>query len=661
MARNWRCLVAVALATGALIMSACSSDSTPTPPPGPAVGPTYVYGQVESPLATALIQAFSPVDWNGQTDGPVLISADKLFSLTEDQKTALRVVLQDGHAVLVTDVTQEQLQTAHDLIAAKVPSIDIDTSTGPAMLYVFAYPNGKLRTLAIRDIPRGYDQSQTDEHFNLNAQKVIEWYQAHVRGTYEADTGMNALVTALEGETNYNILGTKDTDFPWMHTQQDTMAVYYSNRCGTITSCSNVAHTNIYSWAVHNPWPLTDQPSDFLIARVTGSLDVSRCAITMGSTDRFAGFWLQEANMSAHVANSGLLSKVSVLDYAPIATNPDITQTKGVTWSFGGSGTIGGSMGFSGAKPTAEVNKSLGFSFGVSYSNETTFQYKALATIPKMGDLNDPTKVMWSYNGAHFVYSNLEPGNHACGGPGFKKDVLPPIMYAGTFTPSQDFIWALKPEVRSSLGVAADGYTYVPVQVDTSLLMGWAFWQPTSGYCDKSGATGAHYNLNNRSADIVGLTYTQPLNTSPNNGALFAGDALNFDWGCGTTTKWGTVPLGDKNKSENTVVGVAYPFKTMSVGLPLAPDPRAMTLTSIEPTSGPQGTVITLRGKALNTATTTNVGGQPPNSQSMEYIGAEAVIKVTAPMRVSTSPINVAISVSNAVVTTDSFNFLYTN
>jgi len=87
-----------------------------------------------------------------------------------------------------------------------------------------------------------------------------------------------------------------------------------------------------------------------------------------------------------------------------------------------------------------------------------------------------------------------------------------------------------------------------------------------------------------------------------------------------------------------------------------------MTLTSISPTSGPQGTVVTLRGKSLNTATSVNFGGQPASSVSMEWpLGEDPVIKVTAPMRISPQELPVKVSVQNAVVTSADFLFNYTN
>ena len=159
----------------------------------------------------------------------------------------------------------------------------------------------------------------------------------------------------------------------------------------------------------------------------------------------------------------------------------------------------------------------------------------------------------------------------------------------------------------------------------------------------------------------MGLTLQQPPGASSHNS--WHSDGLAFDPGCGTATNFGTIPLGDpaSGKQDGTNVGPPFDFGTMSVSLPLAPDPRPMTLTSISPTSGNQGTVVTLRGTSLNTATSVSFGGQPA-ATSMEWLpGQEPVLKATAPMRISPQGLPVRVSVQNAVVTTADFQFTYTD
>ena len=59
---------------------------------------------------------------------------------------------------------------------------------------------------------------------------------------------------------------------------------------------------------------------------------------------------------------------------------------------------------------------------------------------------------------------------------------------------SQEWVWALKPEVRAALPVV-DGYAYLPVQFNLSMLLGWAFYWEAIGYCNQSGSLGDFFHL----------------------------------------------------------------------------------------------------------------------------------------------------------------------
>jgi hypothetical protein len=329
-----------------------------------------------------------------------------------------------------------------------------------------------------------------------------------------------------------------------------------------------------------------------------------------------------------------------------------------VTFSLTGSGTIGGS-----AEKGAEG--SVGFSAGVSYSNTSTISLPTIVVTPKIPDLVNPTKALWTYDSWNHVNSNIKPFNHACGGPGLDvgKALLTNI-YGGTFSPNQEWVWSFKPEVRAKLPIA-NGFSMLPVEFDASMLLGWAYFWQAIDYCDTSaanGALGVHFHLGGKYPDVVGTTLAQPSGTSSQNSYHSAG--LAFDPGCGTEVNFGTIPLGDisNGKQDGTNVGPPFRFGTIRVDLPLAADPNPMTLTSIEPTSGLQGQVITLRGTSLNTATSVNFGGQPAPSWSMQWDpGQEPVLKVPAPMRIVPTGIPVQVSVSNAVKTTQDFTFTYTN
>jgi hypothetical protein len=606
---------------------------------------SYEYGKFDSALAKHLEKVFHPKKWRGETDGPVLLDAGSLPALSDDQKDALRTVLKNGHAILATGVTQEQLERLHAINASSA-AISLEN---PAELYVLAAPQGRLRMLAIRSVPT-FDPSPDDEvRKEAHAEMVLDWFRAHVRQTFES--GMASMVSAaVEGSADYNTLGSDANEFPWSHTDIFSMEAFYSNHCGAKQKCVDTFQVTTYSWAVHSPISVVDQPGDYVLVSMSAIVNTAGCKLSIGKNNRFAGYWLRQAKVSASVPDAALIPGVKVLagKTAPQAVIPDVQYSTGVTWNFGGSGTIGSSAGFSGGEPSAEVSRSLGFSAGVSYSNTKTYQAKAITVQPQISaDPANPTKIGWIYDSWNHVSQNIKPANHACGGPGLLVTAaLPTVIYGSSFEPSQEWVWAVQPEVRSALPLNRDGVPVLPVEVDLSMLLGWAYyWDITQ--CNYSASLGT-FDIGKK-IDIVGDVAGDPSN------------GLVFDSGCGTQTNFGTIPLN------GTPYGFTYPLS-----LPLAPDPRPMELTSIEPNHGPAGTTVTLRGIDLQTAHSVSFGGLTPITKSMDWPEGidpatnkryEAYITVTAPPLIPNVPgTKAAVSVSNAVKTsggTAEFVFTY--
>ncbi len=632
---------------------------------------SYEHGKPGGALVKQLEKLFHPKKWRGETDGPVLMDAESLPALSDSERIALRTVLKEGHAILVTGVTEDLLVRLH-AINGSVPAI---TLTNPAELYVLAAPQGRLRMLAIRSIPLFDPSPDADVRKEAYAEMVLDWFRTHVRQTFESGSASMASAlmarpkaSAAAEASDYNTLGSDVNQFPWSHTDVFSMEAFYSNHCGAKQKCTDTFAVTTYSWAVHSPISVVDQPGDYLLTRVSAVVNTAGCKLSIGKNNRFAGYWLRQANVGASVPDAALVPGVKVLAgyTAPQAQIPDVQYSTGVTWNFGGSGTIGSSAGFSGGKPSAEVSRSLGFSAGVTYSNTKTYQAKAITILPQIAaDPSNATKVLWTYDSWNHVKQNIDPGNHACGGPGLLVTAgLPAVIYGSSFEPSQEWVWALLPEVRSALPINRDGVPILPVKVDLSMLLGWSyFWDITQ--CNYSGSLGTFW-VGDKSIDVVGDVANNPSN------------GLMFDSGCGTAMHFGTIPLGDprkepraSNDNGTSNVGTPYPF-TFSLSLPLAPDPRPMELSSIEPNHGPAGTTVTLRGISLQTAHSVSFGGLTPVTKSMEWPEGtdpatgkryQAYITVTAPPLIPNVPgTKAAISVSNAVKTsggTAEFVFTY--
>ncbi len=603
-------------------------------------GRSYVLGGLDGALATHLVQVFSPRPWNGETDGPVLMSANSLPGLSDSQKTALRAVIRGGHALLVTNIKHAHVQGIHTLTGS-TPAISLDQMAVPyttAEVYGLAEPGGRVRIFMAPPFAALPDP-EPESSKELRATSAADWLLEGVRQVQTQAT------PSADGSRSLSA-----SNLPWVFTIPHTMPAYWST-CGMNSPqmCVDNVNLNIGAWMVYSEGAATGQPSDFFIVQMSADLNTAGCKEFYSGRNhdnRLAAYWLRQVNMSASAPGFAYEDFfIPASKYAPPSSNPSTTNSTGVTWSLSGSGTVG-------VNAAQGAYGTLGFSAGVSYSDTRTATYQALLTkVNIAADAASPAAASWTYDSWNFVDNNIRPSNHACPNGLRKTEALPSIIYGGTFSPIQSWVWAAQPSVRTQL---AGGV--LPVNVDTSLLLGWAYYS-TDKQCDGPSTTYGKYYIGTDSyhpyAPVVGAS------GSPSNG-------LNFDVSCGTHTILGSIPLGpydedDQKGSGNP--GKPYAFPTWAVNIPFAPDPKQTTLSGISPTSGPPGTAVTLTGSVLKAAAAVNFGGTsitdlityvPPKDNTNNDS-----LQVAAPS-VPYGTKTVEVSVSNGTVFSQSFPFTYT-
>jgi len=643
----------LALALSLTLLAGCGSDDNSGDHTG-MVGRSYVYGTLDGALASQHIQVFSPQPWHGETDGPLLLSGDTLLSLSETEKNAARTLLQGGQAVLVTSATQPHIEALHALIGTPAAlSLDRTIPRHLAVeVYGFARPHGLMRMMVAPPFP-ALDGPEPESSQQERTTSVAHWFLEEVRGAQKPR------MAARQSSAD---LALSSQSFPWTMQVFDAMPVYWST-CGIGTQqCVNHAQLSLSGWMVYLANPAIGQPSDFFIMQMSANLSTAGCKGFYGNrthSSRIAAYWLRQANLSASVVPPGSpfsLEQLSIPSgyYAPVATNPANTTTTGISWSLSGTGTAGGdSDGPSG---------NLAFGAGVSYSDSSTATYNALDTRVNIG-ATASNAASWTYDSWNFVHQYIEPANHACGGPGLNTAAaLPEIIYGGTFSPTQTWLWAAQPSVRSQLTTGAASPT-LPVNIDASLLLGWTYYTAGIQTCTAQSAEGTYYvqdllssHFPGAGVDIVGT------DTSLSNG-------LNFDVSCDVRTNYGTIPLGplgphgQNNPEGNPGVPYALGNPTSpgapyawAVNVPFAPTgPATLMLTALSPTSGLVGTVVTLTGTHLNAATTVNFGGTAITGFSYTPQGT---IQVTAPQGKAGETVQV--SVGNAAGISNTLPFTYT-
>lgn len=635
MRQNWRYGLGgwLALILGLSLLSGCGSDNDETIIDG-RVGRSYVYGTLDGALASPLMDTFAPRTWEGQTDGTLLISADTLLALSASQKTAAQAIIKSGqHAVLVTSSRQPHVEALHALTLTRA-ALSLDRMSGRYVssdVYGFAQPNGKMRMIVVAPFAETI-KPESDASKQERAESVATWVLKQVREPVPAAQTQASLAAGPKQLSS--------TDLPWQLAVADTMAPTWST-CDLDTQwCTNYVQLYISAWMVYSASAAAGQPSDYFVMQMAADISTAGCKDFYrgrNHSDRIAAYWLRQANMSASVPGISPSQMDINPDYAPVEANPSTTVTTGTTWSLSGSGMAGNDA----------AGKSLGFSAGVSYSDERTATYPALQTQVNIGSTGDNT-ASWTYDSWDFVSAGIVPGDRACGGPGLHvEQALPSIIYGETFTPLQSWVWQAQSSVRQQFA----GQT-LPVTVNASLLLGWTYYSG-GRVCRAKQPTGFYYEINdNIAVDIVGTLDVPSGNPDPL-------DGLNFDVSCDMTTNFGTIPLGPSGQAgspdQNNAIGnpgTPYSLPSWQVNIPFAPADTSLSLASLSPTSGPVGTPVTLTGTNLSAATTVNFGG----SQITNFSYNDNTIQVTAPAGSGT----VDVTVSNASNLSNAFQFTYT-
>lgn len=156
------------------------------------------------------------------------------------------------------------------------------------------------------------------------------------------------------------------------------------------------------------------------------------------------------------------------------------------------------------------------------------------------------------------------------------QQALPSIIYGGTFTPLQSWVWQAQPSVRQQFA----GKT-LPVTVNASLLLAGTYYSGGRA-CGAKQPTGFVYLINdNVDVDIVGSIELP-------GGNPYSLDGLNFDVSCDITTNFGTIPLGPAWQGQNNAAGnPGTPLRCQCGEHSLPPLPRLFELATLSPTKGP--------------------------------------------------------------------------
>ncbi|MEW5838849.1 MAG: hypothetical protein AB1717_08470 [Pseudomonadota bacterium] len=509
-------------------------------------------------LGATLQGAFGANFWTGQADGMVMLAAEEIDKLNQVQQAQLKEVFAAGQHVLVTHVTQKDIEKASKLLGVSAP-IKLQPEQ-PYLDFIVLRVNqrGNMDGFSMTPVAVGSSSSGAWQALGVEAEsqkqeRVLRFKNDWLQAPERAKTAMaQASLAKPAASCGAGCLSLDDLNEAWGWSHMYSQA-YNIGTCGgklTDTPCQNTYQIQAFIWPVYTNSSKTSTGSgkvtDYFIVTLDSKLSAQDCygwyrGKGYDHENRIAAYWAQRYTYqsSAMKDNSPAdpfwsFDDMQVVESAPATTTSSVDVSTGFTWSLSGSGSVGGNS-------EGETNGSIGFSAGVSFSNTTKQTYTAFAPVSGVASSaqSNPSYARWDYDSKAYVKNSIVPGNHACGGPGFNFAAINGTDVSATFAPQASWLWQASQAVREyqakAQGVDAYGSAPItlPVTFEIDALLGWAYWPAAFEQCDSSSS---YYVLDNGSLAAV----------NTNKGGI---DSLIFDVSCGANTEFGTMPLGPLDHS----------------------------------------------------------------------------------------------------------------
>jgi hypothetical protein len=563
---RWGVTIAALALTGVVV--AGSKAEAKKPPPQVTA---YVLGSLDGPLAKALQEVLQPAQWKGQTDGLVIMAGKAVHRLTSKEENGLRAVHAHHQPIVVTNASQGHVDGLNNVLG--IPrTVGLRAPYDHFDYYAYVHSGFSRRTLEIMPITsvasrrvaagRVDAAQETDEHKQQRAQELLRWIEQDGRpNSVGQPSGLTrpaspAQASSCDTSGCQEIYGVIDATV-----QKE--AIFSVNYEWGECSGRNDQTTNyctIDYQVFLNAWPVYSQthaqggnaPTDYFIVQIQSNLNVSKCwnFYSGDNANRIAAYWARTYTFTAKTQDTFSFDELQIdPEYNPKAANPTISVQTGTTWNISGTGTIG-------AGPEGPTG-SVGFSAGVSYTDQTTAAYAAMTTVPGIG--NTPNTAPWTYDSWNYVHPAIEPSNHACPS-GLNTSLLTNAveLTTGTFSPQETFVWMAYPTVRNTYAGGS-----LPVNLDLDVLLGWVYYPNGVSQC---GFSSELYDLpdNPSSAHVTNATYGI--------------QGLTFDVSCATVTTYGTMPLGpfDESSQDNSDGNPGNPkmLSMTTTYIPFAPVPQ---------------------------------------------------------------------------------------
>ncbi len=397
------------------------TDPNATTPPGFGVypGKVYLVGQLRGVLIEELAVAcpnMLPYDGTS-TDAPILIDANAVGTLTDTAKASILAAFQARQPIALIQATPQQVDAAYEHLLKTTHQHRLAVGYGYLEVYgLDLETGGDLYELEhYPPVSADYTDNSTDQQGRVDY--LVAWLKqngqrkptggaakAHetLKLAAQMDGSSGDLTSLAQGFVTQKLFGEYGNHY---------QASFYIYSCHSMTSgddwfyiqekCafdSNVAYAPSVQWAT-------------------------------GIGSEIKGWYLGQVEMDNYI--NGYLDQPSVVDLEgppiPETVNNETTISNGIDFD------IGGDLTYTKEGPEA------GISAGMSITHSTEFSVQ---------DCTVTNECYGQGNDAHWLYVFARP--QAYNSFAYGSMPAPPTLATKTFTPENDWIWRVTPQVRQS-------------------------------------------------------------------------------------------------------------------------------------------------------------------------------------------------------------------
>lgn len=396
------------------------------------VGKIYQVGTLTGALADELAAQLDLTDYDGtSSDGPILIAADALEDLTDDEIAAIKAAYEARHPVMLFGPTREQVLALFEMLGVDRDFVMPENVETAEVLAIDLEEDGNMFQWAqyAPDIDANAGETDAEDEQISRANMLVKWIDDNEERMQAVD-----VVNAKE-HARAAALDTHDlTQLAAAFIDQSNFSQYGNNY--------QISH---YIWGCHS----YDTGDDWFYVQQQGVMYgggayKGKFDWYQGNFGDMAYWYMDNIEMdSSMVGCDWATTKLGMMQATPETVNNVTTVTSGISWN------IGGTVGVSKDGPAAEITG------GVTIENSKSVSVSDCQVLNKCNDRGNNAHWLYQFNRcssvAYFLYAGVTD---------------PPNLSITTFQPLNQWVWrannslragSTKMHVKLTVGLVATG------------------------------------------------------------------------------------------------------------------------------------------------------------------------------------------------------------